>query len=173
MSELGERIDADSLRFVRHFRAAIERVWQALTTPEGHRGLAGTGGDARSRRGRGVRGRTHRRHRDGRVLEIEPPRRLAIRWHETSDGASLPYGTQAGYTSLIAFELTPDAAGGTILVFTHRHIRDGEIITSFGAGWHALLDALAAVVANGPRVDVTTRYAALKPDYDARFSSPV
>jgi uncharacterized protein YndB with AHSA1/START domain len=174
MSELGERAGADGLRFVRHFSTSIERVWQAITTPEGIAAWLGRAVTLEAVAGGAFEVElTADTVMDGAVLEIEPPRRLAIRWHETSDGVSLPYGTQIGDTSLITFELTPDAAGGTILIFTHRRIRDGEIMTSFGAGWHALLEALTALVADEPRVDVTTRYAELKPGYDARFSSPV
>jgi uncharacterized protein YndB with AHSA1/START domain len=32
---LAEPVGADTLRFVRHFNASSERIWQALATPEG------------------------------------------------------------------------------------------------------------------------------------------
>jgi uncharacterized protein YndB with AHSA1/START domain len=114
MSELGERLDADTLRLVRQLEVPQERVWQAITTPDG---IAAWLGEPvlieASPDGRFEVELTPGTLMDGRVLELEPDRRLVILWHETSGGASLPYGTQEGDRSAITFELAPHEAAGT------------------------------------------------------------
>jgi hypothetical protein len=58
-------------------------------------------------------------------------------------------------------------------VFTHRYIRAGDQRQGFGAGWHALFDALNAHLSLGgcgcESFDATARYEKLRPLYDARF----
>jgi uncharacterized protein YndB with AHSA1/START domain len=89
MSELGERVGPDSLRFVRHFSTSNERVWQAITTPEGIAAWLGRVVALEAVAGGAFEVElTADTVMDGRVLEIEPPRRPAIRWHETSNGVS-------------------------------------------------------------------------------------
>ena len=166
-NELGERVGADALRFVRRFRSPVENVWNAITAPDGIAAWLGTpiqldavvgGAFAIALNGDSTM--------DGRIVEYEPYRRLAIVWHETSDGAGLPYATRPDGTSLVTFELEPAPEGGTRLVFTHQYIRAGDIMAGFGAGWHALLDALEAHVDKLPAVDGVARYERLKPRYD-------
>jgi uncharacterized protein YndB with AHSA1/START domain len=166
-SEFGERVGADALRFVRRFRAPVENVWAALTAPD--RVAAWLGAPVQIEAVAGgayavaLNGESTM---DGRIVECEPYRRLAIVWHETSDGAGLPYATRPDDTSLVTFDLEPAAEGGTRLVFTHQYIRDGDIMAGFGAGWHALLDALETHVDNLTPVDAMALYERLKPVYD-------
>ncbi len=171
-AKLGERIGTDTLRFVRHFRAPVERVWNAITTPAGvavwlGRPLAieavvgGAFEVAFSDEDRLL----------GRVLEFEPQHRLAIEWHETSNGASSPYGTQDGYTSLVTFDLSPDESNGTHFVLTHRYIPGGKTMIGFGAGWHAHLESLHALLSGGRSIDRAALYAALEPLYEGASHS--
>jgi uncharacterized protein YndB with AHSA1/START domain len=173
-SELGERVDAETLRFVRHFAAPVERVWRALTTP---REIAEWLGRAvviePSVDGTFEIAFSDEDRMNGRILEIEPNRRLAIAWHETSNGASAPYATRDGDESLVSFDLAPDDAGGTILVFMHRYIRGGETMIGFGAGWHAHLAALAALIRAQPSVDRTVLYDNVRPLYAAQFARAI
>jgi uncharacterized protein YndB with AHSA1/START domain len=170
-SEFGERIGSDTLRFVRRFIAPSADVWNAIATADGLAGWLGrpVALDVRAGGAFAVV-LVEDDVMDGRVIACEPGRYLEIDWHESSDGRSLPYGTQAGHRSRITFELVPAEGGGTQLIFTHRYIHGGDIMVGFGAGWHAFLDALGALLGAAPAADGPTRYAELEPHYRARLT---
>lgn len=82
----------------------------------------------------------------GRILELDPPRRLTYTW--LIDGEP---------ESVVEWTLV-EVPGGTRLELVHRSLPDA-MAAGYGAGWHAHLDRLAAVVAAEP-----------VPDWDARFA---
>jgi uncharacterized protein YndB with AHSA1/START domain len=134
------RADGFQLRFERQLRHPMEQVWAALTDPAqlaqwlapgeieltkgGRVHLAFTDGD-------GVI--------DGRVTAIEPPRLLEFTWTDKGDDFGF-----------VRWELGP-GDGGARLVLTHTV---PEAARGFGlpalAGWHSLLDQLAALLDRQP-----------------------
>ena len=134
------RADGYQLRFERRLRHPVEKVWAALTTPAqlaqwlapgeieltvgGRVSLAFTDGD-------GVI--------DGRVTAIAPPRLLEFTWTD-----------QDNDFGFVRWELAADD-GDTRLVLTHTV---PESARGFGlpmlAGWHSLLDQLAALLDDQP-----------------------
>jgi uncharacterized protein YndB with AHSA1/START domain len=135
-----ERADGYQLRFERHLRHPVEKVWAALTdsaklalwfalgeielTLGGRVYLAFTDDDSVV---------------DGRVTAFAPPRLLEFTWTDK--------GNDLGF---VRWELTADD-GGTHLVLTHNV---PEAAREFGlpalAGWHSLLAQLAALLDGQP-----------------------
>jgi uncharacterized protein YndB with AHSA1/START domain len=135
-----ERADGYQLRFERRLRQPVERVWAALTDPAqvaqwlapgeieltlgGRVYLAFTDGDSVI---------------DGRVTAIAPPRLLEFTWMDKDDDLGF-----------VRWELIAED-GGTRLVLTHNL---PEAARAFGlpalAGWHTLLDQLAALLDGQP-----------------------
>jgi uncharacterized protein YndB with AHSA1/START domain len=134
------RADGYQLRFERHLLHPVQKVWDALTNPAqraqwlapgeleltlgGRVSLAFTDGD-------GVI--------DGRVTAIAPPRLLEFTWTD-----------QDNDFGFVRWELGADD-GGTRLVLIHSV---PESARAFGlpmlAGWHSLLDQLAALLDDQP-----------------------
>ena len=135
-----EHEDGYQLRFERHLLHPVEKVWDALTNPAqraqwlapgeleltlgGRVSLAFTDGD-------GVI--------DGQVTAIAPPRLLEFTWTD-----------QDNDFGFVRWELVGDD-GDTRLVLTHTV---PESARGFGlpmlAGWHSLLDQLAALLDDQP-----------------------
>ncbi len=150
-----ERADGFQLRFERHLRHPVENVWSALTDPAqlaqwlapgeieltlgGRVHLAFTDGD-------GVI--------DGEVTAIAPPRLLEFTWKDKGDDFGF-----------VRWELTDDD-GGARLVLTHTV---PEAARGLGlpmlAGWHSLLDQLAALLDGEPLPSSGNRWQALHDHY--------
>jgi uncharacterized protein YndB with AHSA1/START domain len=166
----GERIADDTVRFRRHFRAPVERVWQALISPEGIAGWLGRPIALEAREGGEFEIAFNDEDRmKGRVLAIETNRLLVLAWREEFDGVPSGHATKANDESVVTFAIEAKPDGGTVLDFTHRYIREGEKMISFGAGWHAHLDVLGAFVQGDAAVDLMARYHELRPTYAARL----
>jgi uncharacterized protein YndB with AHSA1/START domain len=132
--------DGYHLRFERHLRHPVEKVWAALTSPAqlaqwlapgeieltlgGRVYLAFTDGDSVI---------------DGQVTAIEPPRLLEFTWTDKGDDLGF-----------VRWELLADD-GGARLVLTHT-ISDAA--SGLGlpalAGWHTLLEQLEALLDGQP-----------------------
>ncbi|MDF3042927.1 MAG: hypothetical protein K0Q71_5633 [Thermomicrobiales bacterium] len=150
-----ERADGYQLRFERRLRHPVEKVWAAMTDPAqlaqwlapgemeltlgGRVYLAFTDGD-------GVI--------DGQVTAIAPPRLLEFTW--TNEGNDFGF---------VRWELAP-TAGGARLVLTHIV---PETARGFGlpmlAGWHSLLEKLAALLDGQPVSDTGNRWQELHDHY--------
>jgi uncharacterized protein YndB with AHSA1/START domain len=148
------RADGYQLRFERFLLHPVEKVWAALTNPAqraqwlapgeieltlgGRVSLAFTDGD-------GVI--------DGRVTAIAPPRLLEFTWTD-----------QDNDFGFVRWELVDD--GGTRLVLTHTV---PEAARGFGlpmlAGWHSLLDQLAALLEGQPLPSSGERWQELHDHY--------
>ena len=139
MDELGVFVDTHTLRFERRLPGSIERAWASLVEPE-RRAAWFARGEIEPRVGGRVVIHFEENHTNapparGVVTAWDPPRRLAYTWNEAST------------ESEVSFELSP-VAGGVQLVLTHKALPVGEEI-EFGAGWHAILNALAMALDGG------------------------
>ena len=172
----GERIDPASISFERLLPGPLERVWAFLTDGE-KRKLWLAGGRTDLVPGGVVEFRFENRSLttaddhppakykdmngpiafDGRVLAVEPMRRLEFTWPERDGG-----------DSEVTFELEP--AGDMVrLRITHRRITHRDDLLGASAGWHAHLDILEARL-GGPKADpFWASHTRLEEEYAARF----
>ena len=115
----------DAIRVQRRYDHPIERVWDAVTTPEGlaewfpapvrFEGDVADFGDEQ-----------------GKVLAFEPPHRLAFTWGDDQ----------------LEFELRAEG-DGTVFVLTHT-FSDRAGAASFASGWENCLQVLSLVLAGKP-----------------------
>jgi len=158
VTDLGQlRDDGDrrSVRFERRYDAAPEAVWAAVTEPEQMRGWLAEVVEFDHTAG----GTIHLRFGDGpdevaygAVLAFEPPSVLEYEWHWPGEDHSV-----------VRFELLRDGEG-TLLLLEHRGLPPAAAI-GYGAGWHAHLDCLEAVVRGRAAPDWDARFSELLPSY--------
>lgn len=165
----GERLDANTLRFVRLLPGPIERVWSFLVDGD-KRGRWLASGPLEPRVGGAVTLRF--RHADlspvvepvpekfaehacgaegtERVLAFEPPHRLVISWAPDSE---------------VTFELV--AAGEKVrLTLTHRRLVAREMMLSVAGGWHAHLGILVDLLEGRTPKPFWSTHARLETEYD-------
>ncbi|HEU5484375.1 MAG TPA: SRPBCC family protein [Microlunatus sp.] len=137
----------------REYAAAIDDVWDAVTSPERlPRWFAPVSGDLRLGGRYQVEGNA-----GGEVRACEPPRLFEITWEFM------------GATSWLAVELSETAAG-TRLELRHTQHTDNDFWTQFGpgatgVGWDLGLLGLSQHLAGGPDVDPAEAEAwSLSPD---------
>jgi uncharacterized protein YndB with AHSA1/START domain len=144
-----------TIRFERRLPAPIERVWAAITD-QGQLAtwLAPSSVDVRAG------GRVEHvfdpadpgGQVTGTILRIEPMTVLEYEWRFLGE----PH-------SILRYDLVADG-DSTILTLTHRLLSVDQV-SGYGAGWHAYLDALAAVLAKTEPADWDTRFAAVRAAY--------
>ena len=146
-----ETIDSrPAVRFERRYPHSVDRVWRAVTEPEelGHWFPAGVevdlseGGAMRFTFPDGEMEPT-----DGRVIELDPPRRFAFRWGEEE----------------LRIELEPDGEGCR-LRFTHL-ISTSEQAARDAAGWHVCLERLERLLSGD---GATSEWSGLYDEYRRR-----
>jgi uncharacterized protein YndB with AHSA1/START domain len=131
------------LRFERHFEQPIQEVWEAITEPEHLADWLG-GSELDLRPGGRIRiDEAGGAGIDGEVLAVEAPHVFSFKWDSREWGDGGP----------VRFELSEDADGGTLLVFTHVAPTAGfeEYRTKTLAGWHYLLNLLGTELAGRPQ----------------------
>ncbi len=166
--DFGTRTAPDAITFHRSLNAPIERVWKLLTSPEGLATWLGQATVDPRRGGDFIVQLTDDILMHGRLLELDAPRRLVISWRELENGASTGHATTEDDVSELSFALKP-VDGRTHLTLVHRLILAGEPMNGFGAGWHAFLDTLQAVLEGRPRIDPHVRYKDLRDEYVERL----
>ncbi len=128
------------VRFERHFKSPVERVWAAITDPEE---LSCWLADTEIELVEGgrfdlqFRLRADETRSFGRITAVVPNRLLEFTW----------YPDQLG-DSRVRFELTPTEEGCT-LVLTHRFPISYGVAETLG-GWHVHLDALELLLSGTP-----------------------
>jgi uncharacterized protein YndB with AHSA1/START domain len=145
-----------TLRYERVFPRPIATVWSAITEPARIADWLGpaeleprVGGRFAVRVGPGGRVPI-----EGKVVVWEPPSVLACTWNWPEG----PAGT-------IRYELSPDGAHATRLVFTHVGL-SAERQNSVLAGWHLYLERLEqAVRGERPPADFSARHAEVQALY--------
>lgn len=119
--------------------SAFELVWHndELTAPPGKR-PAGFSEEHRMR---------------SRIIEANPPHRLAFTWGEKGE---------------VSLELRPQG-DQVLLIVTHRRITDRAMTLMVGAGWHMHLDILAARLRGTRTEPFWDGWLRLKDEYDGRL----
>lgn len=158
------RLEGDgtaTLTFLRAYRHAPERVWEAIATPEGLRAWLLCSEARIEPRAGGrielVSGPANYRS-SGAVLVWDPPRTLEYEWN-VAPVPEMPKGERA----IFRYELAWDGAV-TRLVVTYRRIT-AATAKGFVVGLHALLDRLEAELEGAPLPDFLERFASLRPEY--------
>jgi uncharacterized protein YndB with AHSA1/START domain len=141
------------LRFVRPLSHPVEKVWSAITEPDGLRawfpfdieGERATGAPLRFvfREGEGG-------DFEGSMVEFTPPAAMELRWEDDET---------------LRLELA-SSASGCVLTLINRFDEIGKAARD-AAGWHACLDALEAWLAGVPVPD--DRWSEVHPGYVERF----
>ena len=145
----GERVAADTLRFVRRLPGPIENVWEYLVDPE-KRGLWLASGPTEPRVGGKIE--LHFQHRNlTPVVEPVPERwksvenghiaRETITRYEPPYVFAFTWATE-GTPSEVTFELSEEGKD-VLLVLTHRRLDDRAELIGTAGGWHTHLDILA------------------------------
>jgi len=131
-----------------YIRAEIEDVWHALTDPDSTRQffhathwisppVMGEAFQTQLPDGRVAV--------EGRVEEVDPPRRLVHTWHPVYDD-----DLAAEPPSRIAWVLTPAGQGLTHLRLTHSALEDSPLTSeNVRDGWVFILDSLKTLLETG------------------------
>jgi uncharacterized protein YndB with AHSA1/START domain len=117
----------------------FELVWRndELTDPPGER-PDGFGGEHRMQ---------------SRIIELDPPRRIAFTWGGSGD---------------VSFDLEPQ--GDEVLVtVVHRRLPDRATLLKVAAGWHSHLDVLVARATGKPAAPFWDAFLRLETEYAARI----
>ena len=88
-----------------------------------------------------------------RIVELDPPRRLAIAW---------------GGTGGVSFDLEPQGRE-VLLTVVHRRLPDRSTLLMVAAGWHMHLDILAARAADEEPEPFWDGWSRLRAEYDRRI----
>jgi uncharacterized protein YndB with AHSA1/START domain len=157
----GTLVEPTTVRFERLLPGPIERVWDHLTRPELLTTWLGKAASMELRAGGAVE--LTMDHGDdglpdavkekivdadevtpivrGTITRLEPGRALAYTWEDL-------IGAKAAIKSEVSFELEP-RGDDVLLVLTHRRV-DAKYVPQVLAGWHTLLDGLAARLRKDP-----------------------
>jgi len=121
--------------------APFELVWRndELTTPPGQR----------------PEGFSAEHRMQSRIIELDPPGKLAIAWGVSGD---------------VTFELEPRGER-VLLTVTHRRLPDRATMLKVGAGWHTHLDILVARVSGTEPTPFWDGWSRLHQEYDQRVSA--
>jgi len=138
------------ISFARRLPHPSSQVWSALVEPaQQERWLTGVTIDA-TEGGTVVFDFGDDETAEGKVLAVEPGHLLEHTWQWPEEPPST-----------VHWQLTPDD-GATLLALCHEPVRR-DPAADYGAGWHAMLDALAVHLEGGDPGELT-------PDYDELYA---
>src|ERR1700733_5514227 len=138
--------------YVTYIRTSAEKLWSALTTPEFTKQywfgmtMASDGKPGASWKLLFTDGRVAD---TGEVLEIDPPRRLVLRWHN-----EFRPELKAEGPAKCVFELEPN--GDIVkLTITHSSVRaDSKLIVAVSGGWPKILSNLKSLLETGKPIAI-------------------
>ncbi len=176
MSNFGELIAPDTVRFERLLPGPIERVWSFLTEGDKRaRWLAG--GHTELEVGGSIELRFHNaslsdlpdieppeKYRDmpeqvsfgGEVTQCDPPRMLSHTWVGDRENSEVTYELE-------------ERGDQVLLVLTHRRL-EHDVLPGVCGGWHTHLDILADVLAGRPVQPFWATHTALESEYEGRLA---
>ena len=130
LGEVTATADALQVVFHRRYRAPVEKVWAALTTPARLADWLAVA-EVDLRVGGSIRLNWNGMHQaEVRITVCDPPRSFAWAWEI------------GGRDTLVRFDLAPEA-GGCLLTLTHSGLSPrGGPGAGVRAGWHAHLEGL-------------------------------
>jgi uncharacterized protein YndB with AHSA1/START domain len=151
--EIGAGTKGRSVRFERHFDATADEIWAALTDPEQVRVWLLCEATFELRVGGAVSFDWGEDGKSAGTISIyDPPHVLEYSWIE-----------QEG-TSIVRFDVRPGDGEGVVLVLDHSEL-PASMHAGVGAGWHAHLEALGALLA-AESFEFQPRYRELQPEYE-------
>jgi uncharacterized protein YndB with AHSA1/START domain len=142
--------------YVTYIRTTPEKLWQALTTPEFSRQFFfGTTQESGWKKGASWRlmipdGRVAD---SGEVLEIEPPRRLVLKWRNEL----MPELRAEGY-SRMTYEIVKHGASVKLTVFHEMDKPGSKFIESVSEGWPPILSSLKSLLETGESLEETRKW---------------
>lgn len=159
LGTLSKEDDSFAVRIERQINAPIQKVWEALTSPEWLNCWLAEA-SVEPRLGGSIEVDFSSDGVDSEMRGIirawNPPHELEYTWDETNSSESI-----------VRFELSEDG-GATKLLMTHRLLALPDV-PNYGAGWHSHLDKLTELVETGSSpTDFLTRYVDLRPTYVER-----
>ncbi|MBR1122326.1 SRPBCC family protein [Bradyrhizobium lablabi] len=165
----GSLIEPTTLKIQRMLPGPVERIWAYLTDSELRRKWLAAGvmkgqpgadfelvwrneelNDPPSKRPEGF---SEESRMKSRILEFDPPRKLAITWRDTGD---------------VTFELEPRGER-VLLTIVHRRFPDRGMMLKHMAGWHMHLDVLVARVNGLEPAPFWDGWAKLHREYETRL----
>ena len=177
MTEYGEMIGSDTVRFERRLPGPIERVWSYIVEPD-KRAKWLCGGKTELRTGGHVELLFHNatlsddaddappeKYQDmngeisfhGKVTRCEPPTLLVHTWE------------WEGHPSEVRYELAQQG-DQVLLVLTHSRLRSLEETISVSGGWHTHLDILGDVLDGNKRRPFWKTHTAHEAEYEKRLT---
>lgn len=178
MSDYGQVISEDSVRFERVLPGPIERVWGFLVEPE-KRARWFCGGATDTAAGGKIELRFHNAKLSGDG-DIDPPEK-----HKAYNGPMTFHGTVTAYdpprllghtwdfegqSSEVTYELT-EHGDEVKLVLTHRRLRDRDEMISVCGGWHTHLDILKDVLEDKAPRPFWKYHTANEAEYETRLAN--
>lgn len=178
MSEFGEVIATDSVRFERILPGPIERVWSYLVDSD-KRARWFCGGDTDAAVGGNVEMHFHNaslstepdvappeKYKDlpekmsfsGTVTVFDPPHQLAHTWDFE------------GESSEVSYQLS-EQDDQVRLILTHRRLNSREEMVSVCGGWHTHLDILRDVLQENDPRPFWRRHSPIEAEYERRINS--
>ncbi len=152
----GEDVPGTAFVYVTYIRTTVEALWSALLEPDftrrywyatHHQSDWETGAPWRLMIPDG------RVAYSGRVLEIEPERRLVLSWR-----AEFREAWQAEGDTRVAFDLKPHGDHVKLTV-THECDRpDSTLVRTLSQGWPKILSSLKSLLETGEPMQVTSRW---------------
>jgi uncharacterized protein YndB with AHSA1/START domain len=165
----GVLVEPATLRIERLLPGPIERVWAYLTESELRRTWLAAGAmemkvgapfelvwrndELTNPPGQRPPGFSDEHRMESRIIELDPPRKLAFTWADSGD---------------VTFELDPKG-DEVLLTVIHRRLPDRETMLKVSAGWHMHLDILVARATGKEAASFWDGWSRLQQEYDRRL----
>ena len=165
----GVLIEPTTLKLERLLPGPIERVWNYLTDSDLRRQWLASGGmeleagapfeltwhndELTDPPGEKPEGFGSEHSMESRIVEVDPPRKLAFSWGNSGD---------------VSFELEPQG-DKVLLTLIHRRLPNREMLVKVAAGWHAHVGVMVAKIAGEAPAPFWESWLELREDYDRRL----
>jgi uncharacterized protein YndB with AHSA1/START domain len=142
--------------YVTYIRTSAEKLWQALIDPEFTRKYwVETWQDCQWKQGDSwkLMAPDGRVADSGEVVEIDPPRRLVLKWRNEF----VPAAQKEGYSRL-TYELETQGDSVKLTVLHEMDKPDSTLIGMVSNGWPAILASLKSLIETGESLEVTRHW---------------
>jgi len=142
--------------YVIYIRTTPRKLWRALTTPRFNRQFFyGTIQESDWRKGAAWRLRKPDGGvcDSGEVLEIDPPRRLVLKWRNES----MPELHTEGYSRMTC-EIEKRGASVKLTILHEMNRPGSKFIESISAGWPPILSSLKSLLETGESLEETRHW---------------